>query len=665
MNHRLAAVLLLAVAGGCAPAVVPAPAPTPEPTPRLEPAFERPIPYPVPLPAAFRAAVERGTRTMDGRPGPQYWQQHAHYRIQAALDVDARRIDGTVQIRYENRSPDTLGVLVLQLAQNVHAEGVIRNEPQEVTGGKRITRVRSAGRELRESELPLRQPGWGVRGTIMAVALPAPLLPGTQTTLDVDWSFDVPQQGAGGRMGWDGDDVFFLAYWYPQMAVYDDLGGWHDDAFRGLGEFYMGFADYDVTLVVPEGWVVRATGELQNAAEVFPPEVRQRLARAAESDSTTVILAPEHFGPGNATMQGQDGTLEWRFTAENVRDFSFSATLRSRWDGARAEVAGQAAEGGQRYARIETLWRESAPRWANVTRYQQHSLRFLSGFTDFPYPWPHMTAVEGADIIGGGMEFPMLTLMGSYEGAGPGALYDVTAHELAHMWIPMIVGTDERRHGWLDEGATSFAEAQARNDFRPGEDADRENRDQYLQIARADREGEIMRRTDFHYDGAAFFSATYAKPAAVLATLRGLIGEERFLAGYRSFIRDWAFRHASPWDLFHAFEAAAGVDLEWFWRTWYFETWTLDQAVHDVAPAEDGSATIVIRDLGLAPMPARVTVTREDGSTIRLEVPVQRWLAGHRSAELEVPQGSPVVRVEIDPEAAFPDIDRANNVWTR
>jgi hypothetical protein len=393
--------------------------------------------------------------------------------------------------------------------------------------------------------------------------------------------------------------------------------------------------------------------------------VRERLERAARSDSTVVILAPEDFGPGTATRRGRDGTLEWRFGAENVRDFAFSATLRSRWDAARTPVGDRTGDGRVDHAMVETLWRESAPRWANVTRYQQHSLAFLSEFTGLPYPWPRMIAVEGAEIISGGMEFPMITLMGSYEGAGPGALYDVTAHELAHMWIPMIVGSDERRYGWLDEGATSFAEAEAREHFRPGEDAHGENVGQYLQIARADREGEIMRRTDFHYDPAAFFSATYAKPAAMLATLRALIGDERFTAGYRGFIRDWAFRHPSPWDLFNAFNAAAGENLDWFWRTWYFETWTLDQAVGAVSAAPDGTTTIDVLDRGSAPMPARLTITREDGSTLRREVPVQHWLAGNRAATVTIPAGPAVVRVEIDAERAFPDIDPSNNVWTR
>jgi len=660
MSRWIAAVAAFSLVAACAPAAPP----TAAPAPAAMVGLERPIPYPVIPPAGFQAAVEQGTRTATGEPGPAYWQQRADYRITASLDARARRLQGSARIRYRNNSPDTLPALVLQLPQNLHQPGVVRNERAEVTGGKTITRVIAGGQTLTEAAGPLRGPGYRVDGTVMGVGLPAPLLPGAETTLEIDWHFPVPQAGAGGRMGWDADDLFFLAYWYPQMAVYDDLGGWHTDPFRGLGEFYMGYGDYDVTLTVPEGWVVRATGELQNPAEVFPAQIRQRLDQAAASDTTVVILAPADFGAGRATLRGRGGTLTWRFAAENVRDFAFSATLRSRWDGARTSVGDRTGDGRPEFARVETLWRESAPRWAQVTRYQQHSIAFLSEFTGFPYPWPHMTAVEGANIIGGGMEFPMMTLMGDYNRAPAGALYDVTAHELAHMWIPMIVGTDERRYGWIDEGATSFAEAQARNDFRPGEDADQENIGGYLGIARAGMEGEIMRWTDFHPTMPAFFSATYAKPAALLATLRGLIGEDAFRSGYQAFIRDWAYRHPSPWDFFHTFNTAAGQDLEWFWRTWYFETWTLDQAVGNVT-TDRGGTTIEVVDLGLAPMPARLTATRQDGTTERREVPVETWLAGNRTATVTLPAGSPVVHVEIDAEGHFPDIDRDNNVWVR
>lgn len=665
MCRWLIAALVVLSAGGCAPAAAPTAAPTPGTgTPAGEvaaSAIERPLPNPVTPPRGFRQAVERGTRTETGAPGPNYWQQYAAYRITASLDTRAKRMQGTVQIRYRNNSPDTLRALALHLHQNLHQAGVVRNEPQEVTEGMTVSRLSVGGQPLQPTTGPT--PGFQTEGTLLVIRTPTPVLPRSETNLEMDWTVAIPQSGSG-RMGWDADDLFFVAYWYPQMAVYDDVGGWHTDPYRGRAEFYMGYADYDVTLTVPEGWVVRATGELQNPEQLFPAAVLERLRRAEQSDQVVQVLTAADFAPGRATQRGSGGRLQWRFTAQNVRDFSFSATRRSLWEVARTPVGDRTGDGQTDYARIEALYRETAPLWAQVVRYQQHSITFLSQFTGFPYPWPHMTAVEGAGIIGGGMEFPMLTLMGSYNQAGDEALYAVTAHELAHMWIPMIVGNDERRYGWLDEGSTSFAEAHAHNDFRPGQDYEAENFQNYLPIAMMEIEGPIMRWTDFHEHPAAWATATYPKPAMLLTVLWHLLGEEIFLRGYRGFIRDWAYKHPTPWDFFHSFDTAAGRDLEWFWRSWYYEAWTLDQAVESVTTGAGGT-TIVVRDLGEAPMPARLTITRADGAVEQREVPVETWLAGRRTATVTLPAGSPVVRVEIDAEQHFPDLDRENNVWTR
>jgi hypothetical protein len=663
MSRSPSGFLVVLTLAACAPPVVPAPPAAPLPTDPAGLVLERPLPHPVVPPLGFQEAVARGTRTTTGVPGPNYWQQRTDYRILANLDTRARQLQGSAQIRYRNESPDSLGVLVLHLHQNLHRPGVVRNEPVVVTEGMTIERMRVAGQTLRRiTTLQQPGPGYALENTLLVARPAAPVLPGSTTTIEIDWSLEIPQSGAG-RMGWDADNLYFIAYWYPQMAVYDDVGGWHTDPYRGRGEFYMGYGDYDVTLTVPHGWVVRATGELQNPAEVLPPEILARLERGARSDTVVHVLTAADFGPGSATLRGPDGTLDWSFRATNVRDFTFSATSRSLWDVSRAAVGDRTGDGRQEYTRVESLWRQPATRWSHVWRYAQHSITFLSRFTGFPYPWPHMTAVEGANIIGGGMEFPMMTVMGDYAAAGDAALYGVTAHEIAHMWIPMIVGSDERRYGWLDEGATNFAEVNARDDFFSRRGAERENYEQYLPLARRGAEGEIMRWTDFHETMPAWAVATYPKPAMLLSVLRELIGEEAFFRGYRGFIESWAYRHPTPWDFFHAFDTAAGRSLEWFWRTWYHETWTLDQAVANVSSTA-ALTTIEVHDLGTAPMPARLSITLADGETLRREIPVSAWLAGARTATVTLPAEPAVVRVEIDPELAFPDVDRTNNVWT-
>jgi hypothetical protein len=456
-------------------------------------AQERPLPYPVTPPFEWSSAIQNGTRTTSGEPGPKYWQQWTDYVIQARLDPAAKRLRGTARIVYHNRSPDRLPTVFVHLLQNIHDSGAVRNESQEVTGGMEVRRV-TANRQL-VPERPPRGPGYYVNGTVMGIRLPSPLASRDSVQLEIEWTFTVPQSGAG-RMGWSGDNLFFIAYWYPQMAVYDDVVGWQLDQYLGNAEFYSGFGSYDVTIEAPPGWVVRGTGELMNATQVFPDAVRERLARAMQTDTVVHVLTAQDFGAGQSTREASNGWLAWRFSADKVRDFAFSATTESLWDATRTPVGDRNGDGAIDYTRIEALYRATAPRWRQAWRYGQHAIDFLSKWTGFPYPWPHMTAVEGAGIIGGGMEFPMMTLIGDYSQSTDSALYYVTAHELAHMWVPMIVSNDEKRRAWMDEGTTSFNENQARKEFFPGIDHDEPDRQDYLQAARLGQEGEMMRWSD-------------------------------------------------------------------------------------------------------------------------------------------------------------------------
>ncbi len=663
------------------------------PPPAAAAAPERPVPWPVVPPPEYQRAIENGTRTASGAPGPAYWVQWADYSLTARVDPAAKRLAGEGRIVYHNRSPDALDRLELQLLQNLHAPGAVRLDEAEITGGIALQRVAVNGRPVRAAETQTAagsylapaagapdttRPYYLVRGTRLVILPTAQVPPGGTATIELAWSFPIPRQGAGARMGWNGDDLVFLAFWYPQMAVYDDVVGWQTDPFRGNAEFYADHGSYDVAVEAPAGWLVRATGELTNPEAVLRPDVRARLAAAAASDS--VVRVVSHGEP--ATLEGRpsrrlilgaaggrpaerrapERALVWHFTADSVRDFAFSLSRSPNWDVTRTAVGDRDGDGGTDYARIEAVWRESAPLWRETARYARHAIHAHSDFTATPYPWPHMTAVEGGGIIGGGMEFPMMTLIGDYTTRGDSALYYVTAHELAHMWVPMIVSNDERRYGWMDEGTTTFHENQARKDFFPGIDHDLPDQNDYLTFARQRREGEILRWSDFHTGGEPFTIASYQKPATALASLRAMLGEETFLAAWHAFFDRWSYRHPYPWDLFATFEDLSGRDLDWFWRTWYYETWTMDQAVADVR-REGGRSVIVIEDEGLAPMPVRLAVTRADGTVERREVGVDAWLAGRR--RLEIPAEGTVTRVEIDPDLDYPDIDRADNVWPR
>ncbi len=626
--------------------------------PAQSPAPERPRPYPLIESAPFAHAVSQGTRTRTGRPGPRYWQQGAQYRLEATLDPAAARVTGRGTVRYVNNSPDTLSTVFFHLYQNLFAPEALRNEVVPLTKGMELSRVALGGRELAQVALRDPEPGYAKVATILRVRTPQPLPPGGAAEFEFAWAYDVPPDGAP-RSGQDGE-TFVIAYWYPQVAVYDDVTQWQFDPYMGNAEFYMGYADYDVALTLPEGWLVDATGTLENAAAVLPAPVRTRLTQAQRSKDVVHVVTQADHDAGRATAKGSDGTLTWRFRARGVRDFTWAASNRYLWDAARALVGD--ADGDRRpdTAVVYALYRPDARNWDQSARYAQHSVEFLSRYL-WPYPYPHMTVVDGMRSCGG-MEYPMMTCIGGSRDTVD--LYRVTVHEIGHMWFPMQVGSDEKRHSWQDEGLTRFNEAQAARDFYPGYDGESRSAERYLGWARAGGEVETMRHGDrFPLFTPAYGVATYEKTATVLVALRALLGEDVFLRAYREYGRRWTGRHPAPEDLFNTFADVSGRDLTWFWRTWMFETWTLDQALAGVRTVGD-SLEIVVEDRGLAPMPARVAVTRAGGHVDRLEVSEQVWLAGARRHTLRVAHPETVTRVELDPEHAFPDTDRTNQVWT-
>jgi len=621
--------------------------------------IERDLPYTIDIPAGYQDAIRKGTRTLSGTPGPDYWQQYATYDIHARLHPDTKTVSGSVRISYENNSPDTLRSLFLELTQNVHAQGAPRLVEAEVTGGVNLKRVAVQGQTISTAPPGAR---YSVNGTIMRVIPARPVAPGSAVDLEVEWSFKVPSAGASGRMGHDSDNLFYVGYWYPQMAVYDDVKGWFTDPFLGRAEFYHGFADYNLTIEAPAGWAVMATGEFLNPEEVLASHVLERYKKAITSDEVVSVLGREDFGRAG-TRPGDDGILTWKFRAEQVRDVAFSATKASYWDAARTPVGDLNGNGQTDYAIINAFYRETAPLWKESVRYSQHSITFLSEYTGFPYPWPHMTAVEGAGIIGGGMEFPMMTVIGDYNNRGASALYGVTAHELAHMWYPMIVSTNERRYTWFDEGTTVFNTNEARIDFLQDHYAHQNTMNSYLFFAMTSMEGDMMRWSDFHYSGDAFRTASYPKPSAVLHALRGILGTDEFNRIYQKFTRTWAYKHPYPWDLFRFVEYETGKEMNWFWRSWYYETWTLDQGIANVI-RDQGQTRIFIRDYGKIPMPVDLTITLDDGTEIERRIPVDVWLSGRRDVFIPIPHTN-IRSIEIDAAFNFPDINRSNNVWYR
>ncbi|MDX1568702.1 MAG: M1 family metallopeptidase, partial [Longimicrobiales bacterium] len=420
-------------------------------TPALEgqePVDARVLPRPVEPPLAYQAALASETRSLDGRPGPAYWQQRADYRIQAELDPGTGRVNAREVITYHNQSPDTLPLVVLRLEQNVFAEGARRNRRAPVTGGVSLESLRVNGRDA-----PTRHVGSSYYEslTLLQVQLPEPLLPGQQADIEVRWSFTVPPARAFRTGNLDGE-VFAVAQWYPRMAVYDDVYGWDLTPYLGDGEFYLEYGSFDVQITVPADWLVAATGELENPEEVLSSASLRRLREAPASDSVIRVVTEEQIAEGTATRSGPD-ELTWRFTASDVRDFSFATSPRYLWEARGVEVPnrGRGPGEGQR-ALLQAFYRPGLTAWNRGLEYMAHGITTLSEWLG-PFVYPQVTITETSV---GGMEYPMLIFNPSTN--SPTSLAGVTIHEVAHQWFPMAVGTMEAKHAWMDEGIGTYWE---------------------------------------------------------------------------------------------------------------------------------------------------------------------------------------------------------------
>jgi len=615
-----------------------------------------PFAYPDPV-NAYRSA--------DGKPGPLFWQNRADYAIEATLDPASRELRGRETITYTNHSPNALDVLWLQLDQNRYktdARGAFTSKfPTEFTSGYRIASVEV------EDASGRRQPvKWLVSDTRMQLRLPQALKArGGTVRVHIAWSFTVPGE-FGGRMDVNASkngDIFEIAQWYPRLCVYDDLRGW-DTAPYLNSEFYLEYGDFDYKVTVPSDMIVAGSGELVNPQDVLTATQIKRLDEARHSDRTVMIrTAAEVTQPSSRPKQG--GTLTWHFRMQNSRDVAFGASKAFVWDAARINLPqGKTALAMSVYP-VESAGNDA---WSRATEYLKASTEYFSREW-FPYPWP--VAINEAGTAGG-MEYPGITF--DSKRARTKNLQGVIAHEIGHSWFPMIVGSNERRHAWMDEGFNTFidiAEVEAFNhgEYAPKRDGEYApkggNPADEIAAVLADPEAPAL------LNGADETSEKYRHPISYFKGAFGLVllreqilGPERFDDAFRKYIATWAYHHPSPSDFFRFMESEAGEDLGWFWRGWYQHNWQFDMAVRKVAPIEGSwshGAAVTVANLDRLVLPTTLRLTYDDGSTKDVRVPVETWQQ-HREYVVRVAGSRKVVSAALDPQHGLPEADRSNDV---
>lgn len=550
-------------------------------------------PYPVTA-DPFRQLEEllptpTSTRNGSGAPGHEYWQQDVDYDIEVTLDDERQRIIGHERIRYENNSPDTLTYLWLQLDANIYSPSSDRAMTASAPGFDRVS-YRSFRRLLEglsfDGSIKLgkvtdrrgRDLDHTVTGTMMRIDLPKPLKPGKAFVFDVDWEYAINDSSkVPGRTGFerfdDGTIIYEIAQWFPRLAAYEDVNGWQNKQFLGAGEFTLEFGDYDVEITVPADHVVAATGELANPKDVLSAAQRDRLEEAEDAKSPVFIVTPDEAK--KAESGKTNSTKTWRFKAENVRDFAFASSRKFIWDAQQVKVEGEPVWAMSYYPN------EGEPLWSKYsTKSIIHTLDVYGRYA-FEYPYPVAISVNGPV---GGMEYPMICFNGprpekdgTYTARTKYGLISVIIHEVGHNFFPMIVNSDERQWTWMDEGLNTFLQYRTEQEWEKDYPSRRGEPRKIVDFMRSTYQVPIMTNSDSLLQ---FGNNAYAKPATALNILRETVmGREAFDHAFREYAQRWKFRRPMPADFFRTMEDASAIDLDWFWRGWFYTTDAVDIAI--------------------------------------------------------------------------------------
>ncbi|MFT4843068.1 MAG: hypothetical protein ACI90M_003547, partial [Candidatus Azotimanducaceae bacterium] len=628
----------------------------------------------VPMTRSIRRAFEANTRDYTGKPGPNYWQLQTDFTIEARLDRATKSIFGKESIVVHNNSPDALTRIVLRLDHNIFRARIQRGSsvPAELTDGMVITRMAIDGQDI-DLKPRTRRRGRGSRSddtsgasvsgltqTVATIRLAKPIPAKAKAILEIDWHTKLPggDAGRGHRMTqrWD-DTLFQPTQWFPRLAKYDDLNGWDSNPYLGPAEFYNNFGRFDVRFDVPAGWLVSATGVLQNPEEVLTKTARERLSHVLESDDEIDIVTKDEVDAGTSTATGD--RLVWHYVADMVNDFAWATAERFVWKATRATIPGKGP------VPIHMFYLpERASRFARAGKITRHALEFYSKLW-VPYPFPQLTLQDGPSA---GMEYPMV--INSNQGAAD--------HEAAHQWWPMMVGTNETMYGWMDEGFNTYMNILSGADSRdrkPGLDGRGASYGQ-----RAGNESEPPMMWTANYAGDQYGFQTYMKAPLMLSMLGGIYGDEAVQGAMREYARVWAFKHPSPWDFAFFMSNELNAELGWFWHYWLWTTDTVNGSIKSVDGT--GSNTVVtVHQAGQMPSPIVLRVdfevagpeitmmknSKSDGANSAIVTwPVDVWFAGNRDFQAKLLFGDRAIKkITLDPAGRFPDASKSDNVWPR
>ena len=598
----------------------------------------------LPMPRNLRATYSKGTRALDGRPGPRYWQNTADYTIKVVFNPASRRLDGEVKIVYQNNSPDELRELWFKLYPNLYQNGAPRTtkfRPADIGAGVSISKFSLGGQAVEVKSL-------AIDNTNMTVPLAQPLGPGQTVEVVITYSY-VLNEGSHQRTGEVEPGAAFVAYFFPRIAVYDDVDGWNRIPYTGGPEFYNDFGHFAADITVPRNYVVWATGDLTNADRVLTKKYLARLRTAETRDGITSIIGSAEAGLHDATAPNAHNT--WHFDARDVTDFVFATADHYVWD-ASSLVVDPAT---QRRTRVDAVYNPKHSDFEEVAKFGRQTVEAMSyTFPKWPYPYNHETVFDGLDQ----MEYPMM--VNDNPTPTRADAITLTDHEIFHTMFPFYLGINETKYGWMDEGWATIGEWIISPLIQPGL-VDNYGMEPYARAADTEDDMPIVTLTT-QQTGAPFFLNSYPKPGLGYLYVKDLLGDELFTKALHTYILTWHGKHPMPYDFFYSMNTAAGQNLDWFWQRWFFDGGYPDLAITTVTPAAGATASVVITAKGSKPVPIDLTVTFADGSTEKIHRTIAVWQSGARRVTVPVVGSKAISKVTLG-SLYVPDSYPADNAW--
>lgn len=596
----------------------------------------------LPVPRNVKTLYKNGTRAADGRPGKNYWQNTASYTISVNYNAFSRLVTGTEEITYINNSPDELNEILFKLYPNLYKKGNVRDmevDARDLTDGVNITELKINGVTKQQEELFIR----GTNMSVTNVSIPA----GQSTKFSVSFSYTL-NKTSHIRTGEIEDGAAFIAYFFPRIAVYDDLDGWNHIPYVGSQEFYNDFCNFDASITVPTNYLVWATGDLTNCDEVLTTKYCDRLNDAATKDDIVFIVSEDDLKQGGITRGNATNT--WHYKAENVTDFAFAVSDHYLWNSTSLIVDSLTG----RRTRVDAVFASKHKDYYEVIDFARKTVDLMSNyFPKWPFPYNHETVFDGLDQ----MEYPMMVNDNPVESREDAIT--LTNHEIFHTMFPFYMGINETKYGWMDEGWATIGE------WLLSKKVDSTTNDNYgvSAVERSmDTEADLpVTSLTSDIRGMSFFTNSYPKPAMGYLFAKDILGDSLFFKGLHFYIQQWNGKHPLPLDFFNSMNTGSGKNLNWFWKKWFYENGTADLAISKVE-TKTNNKQIVITSKGDKPVPIDLTISFSDGTEQTFHKSAAIWEKGNSTATFYLTTSKTITAVQLG-GGFVPDVNKEDNAW--